>query len=64
MLLFGVQNANLCTKFNLKSGLYMNSVFCLLNYQKAATKFSSANLKNVNSKLYHIENSNTRGQTV
>ena len=33
-----------------------------LNSLKQTTKFSSA--KNVKSKLYHIENSKTRGQTV
>ena len=65
MLLFSVQNANLCTKFNVKSGLNMNSVIYLFNYQKANDKiFVCKFSKNVNSKLYHIENSNTRGQTV
>ena len=36
-----------------------------LTTEKQTTKFSSANFKkNVKSKLYHIENSKTRGQTV
>ena len=36
-----------------------------LTTKKQTTKFSSANVqKNVKSKLYHIENSKTRGQTV
>ena len=44
-----------------------NAVICLycLTPKKQTTKFSSANLKkNVKSKLYYIENSKTRGQTV
>ena len=36
-----------------------------LTAKKQATKFSSSNLKkNVESKLYHIETSKTRGQSV
>ena len=36
-----------------------------LTTEKQTTKFSSANFqKNVKSKLQHIENSKTRGQTV
>ena len=36
-----------------------------LTTEKQTTKVSSANFqKNVKSKLYHIENSKTRGQTV
>ena len=37
----------------------------LFNYQKVDNKFFGYKLsKNVKSKLYHIENSKTRGQTV
>ena len=37
----------------------------LYNYKKADDKFSSAFFKKkIKSKLYHIENSKTRGQTV
>ena len=39
--------------------------FNFLITEKQTTKFSSANFKkNVKSKLYHIENSKTGGQTV
>ena len=37
----------------------------LFNYRKADSKFSSANFqKKIKSKLYHMKNSKTRGQTV
>ena len=40
------------------------SLFSSLTTKKQTTKFSSANVKNVKSMLYHSENSKTRRQTV
>ena len=54
----------LIENFNLDSLLAWPALNSLIT-KKQMTKFLSANFqKNVKSKLYHIENSKTRGQTV
>ena len=50
---------------NWNSVTYFSVIFNSLTTKKQMTKFLSANFsKNVKSKLYHIENSKTKGQTV
>ena len=48
-----------------KNGTTLLFGFNALTTKKQATNISSANFqKNVKSRLYHVENSKTRGQTV